>query len=95
MGVAAVAALIFALTLSCGCARHNMSDDLLTRQSYGFLRNHAAKKTEIREILNPDGTVKETITTITEVKTESTTSDILLGANELLGTAVDGASKVK
>ena len=79
----------------CGCASSRFSEDLMDGDSYGFLRNHSAEKTTIAEEFNPDGTLKSRTTTTTRIGTESTTSDMLLGMNELLGTAIEGAEKAK
>lgn len=67
-----------------GCAsvieRDGKGNIIRQIDSRGFLRNAQFKETK------PDGTT-------TELSTESTTSDILLGLDKLTGTLIDGAGK--
>lgn len=94
---------ILLLSIFCGCATHNFSEDLLDGGSVGFLRNHSAERGESQETIveefADDGRITRRTTTrkipAMKVSTQSSTADLLLGMNELLGTAVDGASKVK
>ena len=67
-----------------GCAGYKQNDDG-TYQSWGFLRTMSVKQ-EFYE----NGTIKTK-----EITTQSNTGDVLIGANELLKTGVDYASKVK
>lgn len=78
--------------LSCGCAYYKVDRETGEGRSYGFLRNLAATRETVLEV-RPDGTRVETVRETTT--TSSTTGDVLLGMNELLGTAVDAAEKAK
>lgn len=75
-----------------GCATYTVDQATGEGTSYGFLRNiSAANKTTV--VVAPDGTT--TTTTEEAISSTSTTADLLLGMDKLLGTAVDGASKIK
>jgi hypothetical protein len=75
-----------------GCAHYSINPATGEGSSYGFLRNMSvAEETIIEE--RADGTI--VTTSKKAVTTTSTTADVLLGFNELLGTAVDAAAKVK
>lgn len=67
-----------------GCAGYKQNDDG-SYYSWGFLRTMTVKQ-EFYE----SGATKSK-----EIATQSNTSDVLVGANELLKTGVDYASKVK
>lgn len=86
--LAVAAALVVFLVATSGCAYYRVDVETGEGQSYGFLRSMTVAETIITA---PDGTRTESRT----ISTQSNTGDVLLGANELLGTMVEGASKVK
>jgi hypothetical protein len=70
--------------LSGGCATYKVQDDGSV-MTWGFFRNLAVKNTYYES-----GKLQST-----DVKTESTTRDVMIGANDLIDTAANTYSKVK
>lgn len=86
--LALVAALALMATCS-GCAHYSVDRATGTGSSYGFLRSMSVTETRT---YNADGKLlSETVV----IDTKSTTGDVLLGINEIGGTLVDAAQKVK
>jgi hypothetical protein len=85
-------ALIIALLLAymaCGCASYTVDRATGKGSSYGFLRSMSVTETRT---YGADGKVlSETVT----INTQSTTGDVLMGLNEIGGTLVNAAEKVK
>ena len=79
----ALIVVVIAMMLA-GCAGYGKNEDG-TMYSWGFLRD-----LDVKEKYYESGVLKEK-----QISTKSTTSDLLLGFNELIDTTVDTASKVK
>lgn len=75
---------IVSLIASSGCATYKINDDGSVA-TYGFFRNLAVKNTYFE-----NGKLQSS-----DVKTESTTRDVMGGANELIDTAANTYAKVK
>lgn len=87
LAIGAAVALAVAAAALQGCAWYKVDPDTGEGESFGFLRSMTVSETIV---VTPDGTRTESRT----ISTQSNTGDVLLGANELLGTVVEGASKV-
>lgn len=81
--IAALLAYMF-----CGCAYYMIDPETGEGRSWGFLRSLTVTETRT---LHADGS----FTVSTKIDTQSTTGDVLLGANELIGTAAGIAEKAK
>lgn len=93
IGVVLVCSLLLALALAMcgtGCAHYTVDRETGEGSSYGFLRSMSVERETIIEF-RADGSRVETCRE--KIVTTSNTADILMGANELLGTVVDGAAK--
>lgn len=84
LSVLLVVAVMSVALLSGGCATYKVQDDGSVT-TYGFFRNLAVKNTYYES-----GKLQST-----DVKTESTTRDVMTGANDLIDTAANTYAKVK
>jgi len=82
-------ALSMALTM-CGCASYTVNRDTGKGSSWGFLRS-----INVTESKTYDPTTGKLILETVQINTASNTGDVLMGLNELTGTLVDAAAKVK
>lgn len=89
LAIAAMLAAVFLAMGLSGCASYSVDRETGEGHSWGFLRSISVTETRT---YGPDG--KVTAETVT-ISTASNTGDVLMGANEVLGTMIDGASKVK
>lgn len=88
-GVVAALSIVVLLAMLCGCASYTVDRATGTGSSYGFLRSMSVTETRA---YGPDGKlVSETVI----IDTKSTTGDVLMGLNEIGGTLVNAAEKVK
>lgn len=85
----AIIAALCIVAMTSGCAHYEVDRATGTGSSYGFLRSMSVTETRT---YSADGKVlSETVT----INTQSTTGDVLLGFNEIGGTLVNAAAKVK